>query len=336
MWNGGIVPFGYKSENKKLVIDEKGAKIVRDIFEQYITYQSTFKLYHELQDRDIRNRDGQHFSKSAISHILRNHVYTGKIQYAGKFSQGLHEPIISEEIFDLAQEIHGNKRRTLRVYKNYSLAGLVQCKECDSFMTPCHTNKRRQGKIIRYYYYRCTKTFKRDWDSCETRMVSANRLEDYVFENLERISLDKHYIDSLIFRLNNTLLGDRMGHEPTVESSKISPDTFRQTLQLFVKGISERKGIEKNLWAKKFIKNIVYSKSDIQINLFYSIGSENLDFPFLGGASQMIQGKPVNQFSPEFADSRVRDMIAGSWGGIRTPDQVVNSHPLCRLSYPGK
>jgi len=30
------------------------------------------------------------------------------------------------------------------------------------------------------------------------------------------------------------------------------------------------KVIEKNLWAKKFIKNIIYSKSDIQINLYYS------------------------------------------------------------------
>ncbi len=26
---------------------------------------------------------------------------------------------------------------------------------------------------------------------------------------------------------------------------------------------------------------------------------------------------------------------SGSRGGTRTPDQVVNSHPLYRLSYPG-
>ena len=31
MWNGGIVPFGYRTENKKLVIDEKEAKIVKNI-----------------------------------------------------------------------------------------------------------------------------------------------------------------------------------------------------------------------------------------------------------------------------------------------------------------
>ena len=28
--------------------------------------------------------------------------------------------------------------------------------------------------------------------------------------------------------------------------------------------------------------------------------------------------------------------FVGSWGEIRTPDQVVNSHPLCQLSYPGR
>jgi hypothetical protein len=34
------------------------------------------------------------------------------------------------------------------------------------------------------------------------------------------------------------------------------------------------------------------------------------------------------------AEMQALDFI-GSWGGIRTPDQVVNSHPLCLLSYPG-
>jgi site-specific DNA recombinase len=86
---------------------------------------------------------------------LRNPVYTGRILYAGKSYQGLHQPIVSEEMFNLAQEIHKKKRRTMRMYKNYPLAGLVRCKECDSFMTPCHTNKNKNGRTKRYYYYRC-------------------------------------------------------------------------------------------------------------------------------------------------------------------------------------
>ena len=37
MWNGGIVPYGYSKENKKLVINPKEAEIVKLIFEMYIT-----------------------------------------------------------------------------------------------------------------------------------------------------------------------------------------------------------------------------------------------------------------------------------------------------------
>src|SRR3989339_552380 len=36
MWNGGLVPFGYKAENKKLIINEDDAKSVRSIYESYI------------------------------------------------------------------------------------------------------------------------------------------------------------------------------------------------------------------------------------------------------------------------------------------------------------
>ena len=172
--------------------------------------------------------------------MLRNIIYTGKIKYAGEVYQGSHHPIISEEIFNAIQQIRQKKNRTMRRYKHSSLAGLLKCKECNSSMTPCHTNKKKQNKRKRYYYYRCTKTFKREWNDCKTRQVSADRLENYIFSNLERISLDKHYIDSLIFKLNNSNSGDRIGLEPSQscsESSKISAEIFEQTLRLFVKGL---------------------------------------------------------------------------------------------------
>ena len=49
---------------------------------------------------------------------------------------------------------------------------------------------------------------------------------------------------------------------------------IEQTLRLFVKGLIERKGIEKNLWAKKFIKSIVYSKEEIAVSFYYKSSSE--------------------------------------------------------------
>ncbi len=270
MWNGGIMPLGYRVENKKLVIKEDDAKIIRNIFDSYIPSGSLISVCKELK--------GAH-SKSHISYILRNIIYIGKIKYAGKVYQGNHQRIISDDVFNLAQEIHKKKIRNLRVYKDYSLAGLLNCKSCNSVMTPCHTNKKRHNRLHRYYYYRCTKTFKKDWNSCDIRQVSADRLEDFICENLKRISGDRHYIDSLIFKLNNSQAGDRIGLELSQsysESPKISAEIFEQTLRLFLKGLFERKGIEKNLWAKKFIKSIVYCKEEIAVSFYYKSGSEEV------------------------------------------------------------
>jgi len=279
MWNGGIVPVGYKTINKKLVIDKKRADIVHNIYENYIANRSIAKIYNNLKTDDIKANNGLPLSKSRIYNILRNPIYIGKIKYDGQLLQGNHKPIISEDMFNIAQKIHKKKVRKLRLYKKYPLAGLIKCKECDSLMTPCYTNKKRQGKTKRYYYYRCTSTFKKDWNNCNTRQVSANRLEDYVFDNLKRISRDKHYIDSLLFRLNHSSSDGQTGLELSQSCSdtlNISPEIFMQTLQNFVGILPEKKGIEKNLWVKKFIKRVDYSREEIALILYYK-GLEDTD-----------------------------------------------------------
>ena len=306
LWNGGIVPFGYKNENKRLTMHEEESKIVKAIFENYLFSKSLSTLYNDLKAKGMTYRNNKLFSKTTISYILKNPVYTGKVKYAGKSYQGMHQPIISKEIFALAQEIHKNRKHRVKVYKDFILAGLIQCKECGSFMTPCYTNKRKGRKLKRYYYYRCTDTFHQEWDSCSTKQVSANRLESYIFGNLERISLDRQYIDNLIFSLNhrgdggrtgfldssnhtkeNGLVRGQLGYELSPEPLKISPEIFAQTLASRLKSLSSSRGIEKNLLAKKFFKSIIYSKESIQIGLFYSQpqkekigpeGAENFSF----------------------------------------------------------
>ena len=110
-----------------------------------------------------------------------------------------------------------------------------------------------------------------DWDSCSVRQVNADRLENYIFTNLDRISNDKIYLENLIFRLNNDpQSGYRSGHELTEECSPLSSQTLQNILKIFLKSLAQQKGIERNLLIKKFIKNIFYSKEQVQINLYYS------------------------------------------------------------------
>ena len=141
LWNGGLVSYGYKKENKKLVINPKEAEIVRFIYESYITKGSLAIVYKELKEKGIKNRQGKFFTKSHLENILRNIVYIGKIKYSGKVYEGIHEPLISEEVFNLAQQIHKEKIRKLRLYKEFLFGGLIICNECGSRMTSSFTNK---------------------------------------------------------------------------------------------------------------------------------------------------------------------------------------------------
>ena len=144
-------------------------------------------------------------------------------------------------------------------------------------MTSCFTNKKVSGKLKRYYYYRCTSTLRQDWQSCSIKQVSAERLENFCLENLERISLDKNYIENLVFKLNhssnpelkNSAIPHRAGYELTQGCSKFSPETISNTLKFFLSGLAKRKGIEKNLWTRNFIEKIIYAKEYMKFSLFY-------------------------------------------------------------------
>ena len=113
-----------------------------------------------------------------------------------------------------------------------------------------------------------------------------NRLEEYILENLERISLDQDYIDNLVFKLNHGLKSlnpefksssppHRAGYELTKVCSKLEPESIVSILKSFLSFLSQRRGVERNLLSKRFIKGIFYSKETVKINLFYSENSEN-------------------------------------------------------------
>ncbi|MFH1564294.1 MAG: recombinase family protein [bacterium] len=199
MCNGGNTPYGYIRQDKKLIPHPQESKEIKSIFENYLETKSLSAVYVDLKERNVKNKNGKIFSKTTIANILRNVVYAGKVKYNNELYQGQHKAIVDEEIFDIAQKIHKNKMKKFRVYKNFLFGGLIKCDDCGSSMTSCFTNKRTNNKLTRYYYYRCTSTLQKDWQSCSVKQVSAERLENFCMENLERISVDQDYIEKLGF-----------------------------------------------------------------------------------------------------------------------------------------
>jgi len=107
MWMGGAVPFGYRAENKALVVESAEAESVRTIYAEYLELGSVRALRGRLDalgivsrrrvDRHGRVTGGAAFSRGALYHLLRNPLYAGKVRQGGEVFDGLHAAIVDEE-----------------------------------------------------------------------------------------------------------------------------------------------------------------------------------------------------------------------------------------------
>ena len=113
IWVGGVVPLGYRVEDRKLVVDEAEAATVRSIFERYLALGSMLALLAELRERNIRTRrrtlssgrviGGVFFTKGPLAHLLKNRMYLGELNHHGQSYPGDHAPIVDRETFEAVQ-----------------------------------------------------------------------------------------------------------------------------------------------------------------------------------------------------------------------------------------
>jgi len=269
IWNGGTVPYGYRSIDKKLAVEETEAKIVKFIYQQYIETGSLTKVHNMIREQDIKYKDKK-FHIDTLSFLLRNNMYSGKINYAGKTYDGVHEPIISENLFNTAQTIHKKRAKRFKSYKQLPFAGIIRCKECDMAMSPDYTNKHSKGEMRRYFYYRCLTTGKEGWDKCNTKQVNADRLEKFVIEYFEKLYNDYKYLEYTVFKINHDLeAAGRISPELRRAELLYSPEIVKNILFSLLNGLKGKKGIARSSHIRDYIKKIIYSPQEIEIHLFY-------------------------------------------------------------------
>ncbi|MBI5399338.1 hypothetical protein HZB07_01790 [Candidatus Saganbacteria bacterium] len=180
-------------------------------------------------------------------------------------------------------------------------------------MSAVFSNKVKNGQRTRYFYYRCSCVTKRDISFCGTRQVSSDRLDSYVIDGLDKIANNKQYLDSLIFTLNYQQQGCQEGIEPKGVASLYTADRTRQILQTLVNASKLKSKAEKEIIIKKHIKNIIYSKEAIEVNLNYSEnGAEKLTDEtmsaalFWAAAKKRRRQPPLNKKTADFLNSTVR------------------------------
>lgn len=186
MWMGGRTPFGYLVKDRKLVINEPEAKIVRAIFQRFITLRSATLLARELQSKNVRNRNDRLWDKGSIYRLLSNRVYIGEAVHKGTAYPGEHEAIIERRAWDRArailQESPHKRATTVRAKTPAILKGLIFDGHGNA-MSPAHT--RRRGKQYRYYVSQAV--LKEKTEAMAAMRVPAGEIEQLVVGQVRRL-----------------------------------------------------------------------------------------------------------------------------------------------------
>ncbi len=161
IWMGGVVPLGYRVEDRALHVVEEHATLVRDLFRRYLEIGSVVRLKAALDDEDVRlpvrvdgagNRSGGGLiSRGHLYKILSNPIYVGRLGHKGQVHEGLHAAIIDLPTWDRVQGILADNRKETNGRRQSSdalLAGKL-FDDRDNAMSPSHAAK--GGRRWRYY-----------------------------------------------------------------------------------------------------------------------------------------------------------------------------------------
>jgi len=113
---------------------------------------------------------------------LHNRIYTGDFDWKGKTYRGIHEPLVSRELWERVQQVLNgrNAAKGRRAKHDFAFSRLIKCGHCGCSLV----GEIKQG---RYVYYHCT-GYK---GKCPERYVREEVLEERFAALLERLHFDE-------------------------------------------------------------------------------------------------------------------------------------------------
>lgn len=190
---GSIPPIGYKVVDKRLVIDEEKAPIIRFAFEQYAKGVSKKQIIEELTAKGVCNYYGQPLSYTSFQSALRNPKYIGKYYYNGEEVPGGCEAIISETVFNAVQErLDAARHAPAKGHgrEDYLLQGKAYCGYCGTRLVG-DAGTSRNG--VKHHYYACGR--KKKEHTCQKKNEKKGFLEWYVVEQTAEYVLSPHRME---------------------------------------------------------------------------------------------------------------------------------------------
>ena len=134
LYLGGVIPFGYKVENQKFVIDEGIAPFIREAFRMFADGASIKSISEYFNKNGLKNSYGREFSKNSFSYIFSNKKYIGVYKHDDVEIEGGMPAMIDEELFNRVQERVKKNKKSPGSHKakvEYLLSGKIYCGYCN-------------------------------------------------------------------------------------------------------------------------------------------------------------------------------------------------------------
>jgi DNA invertase Pin-like site-specific DNA recombinase len=198
-FNGGRLPFGYRSEihpdnNKRkiLVPDEDESRLVIRIFELRLEGYGAKAIADLLNNQGIMMRR-ERWTKKRITSILRNTKMIGQTIYGKRNHQYIsqdqkkwivtdsHKPIISQETWCKVQKIMDDLARpdtTGSPLSQWLFTGMLRCGHCGHLMQAYSGRNRSKT----YHYYDCRTH--RTGEGCQSQAIRADKLDSWFSDEI--------------------------------------------------------------------------------------------------------------------------------------------------------
>ncbi len=291
---GSVPAYGYMRhpDNKhQLVPDPKTAPVVKRIFDLYISGYGSCAIAEILTKEEIptpimlKNKEKslnkcnypQIWKHCSVGNILKNPIYTGvliqhtsqNINYKIKkrkkvdksewcIKENAHEPLISKETFELAQQIKDKSNIYSKDRRNveYILSNFVYCKDCGAKMSISYDKKRDRVTMNCNNYRKFSK-----YHICFSHHMNYTKLEKTVFNKIRDLSIQ--YME------------DKEEFEKIIKQDYVDPRCeLNKKIDTLTKSVEKLKLKQDSLYDDKFngVINVdtyqrLYSQTDEQINI---------------------------------------------------------------------
>lgn len=342
--------FDYDQKTKVISINEKEAEIVRFIFNEYVNGTGASVISHKLEEMGaVTIRGSKSWHTSTILGIIRNEKYKGELIQGKTFTvdpishrrldnrgeadkyviKNHHEPIVSEETWNKAQEIlakrspshHNtlvNPDERTKFSRRYTFSCMIQCGFCNSTLT----RRTRSKKII----WQCVKSTKYGKRACpQCKGIREDTLESAFVESFNLV-MDKNsdVFEEFLERIEKSLNEKAIGSTLAKAKNDLEILETRKKRLLDLKldeKIELTSFLEKDAELDHAIKN---KKEEINRAKNAEKSRKNLhrDIDDMRNYLQKTNHKPLKKFDSKVFESIVEKIIVGGY------DNDGNADPL--------